>query len=158
VRAVTVPDRQGASVVHATLVLAAARAVYAALWPLAAAALGAGAHRALSMAYALDQATIDDARLAADSIESGFARLFDDVDAVLTPTLAIPAPQVHLRKVVLNGNPVPVLTAPALVLPLAGGGGAPPASLQILAARNQDAAAIAYGALLQPLFPSPNPL
>ena len=171
VRAVTLPDRQGASVVHATLVLAAARAVYADLWPLPAAALGAGTHRALSMAYALDQATIDDARLAADSIESGFARLFDDVDAVLTPTLAIPAPQVHLRKVDLNGNPVPVLTAltletclanltgaPALVLPLAGGGRAPPASLQILAARNQDAAAIAYGALLQPLFDSPNPI
>jgi Asp-tRNA(Asn)/Glu-tRNA(Gln) amidotransferase A subunit family amidase len=166
VRPVTLPDRQATGVVHATLVLAAARAVYAGLWPLDAAALGAGAHRALAAAYALDQAAIDEARLAADAIESGFARLFDDVDAVLTPTLAIPAPQLHLRKVDLNGTSVPVLTAltletclanltgsPALVLPLAAGGAAP-ASLQLLVARDQDAAAISYGALLQPLFHS----
>jgi Asp-tRNA(Asn)/Glu-tRNA(Gln) amidotransferase A subunit family amidase len=166
VRAVMLPDRQGTGAVHATLVLAAARAVYAALWPLDAAALGAGAHRALSIAYALDQATIDAAQHGADAIASGFTRLFDEVDAVLTPTLAIPAPQVHLRKVVLNGNPVPVLTAltletclanltgsPALVLPLAGDGAAP-ASLQLLVPRHQDAAAMSYGALLQPLFPS----
>lgn len=161
VTAIVLPDRKAISRVHATLVLAEARSVYADLWPITPSLLGEGAHHALSMAYRLDQLTIDEAWLESQKIVSEFDRVFDRVDAILTPTLAVEPPPAAARSVLLNGRMVPVVAAllaetcianlsgcPALVLPFPNGMGGGQSSIQLLAPRNRDDVLLQYGAYL----------
>jgi Asp-tRNA(Asn)/Glu-tRNA(Gln) amidotransferase A subunit family amidase len=162
---IVLPDRDTVSAAHGTLVLAQARSVYASLWSTDPAALGGVVHRALSIGYQLDQATIERAQASATKMIEEFNRVFSSVDAILTPTLPVAPPPLGTRSVMLNGRKMPAVAAlvaetcianlagcPALVLPLATGAGNETVSIQVLAPPNKDAALLHFGAYLEPMF------
>jgi Asp-tRNA(Asn)/Glu-tRNA(Gln) amidotransferase A subunit family amidase len=161
---IRLPDREEVRDVHGVLTIAEAKALYANRFPMTPADLGELPYRALSMATRLDRRSIDAAERQAAQIVEDCRRIFDHVDVIIGPTLAVAPPSAQERKVLLGGAMVPTVSAliaetclanvigsPALVLPfrLPGEG---LASIQLMTGRDGDAALFALGARLVHIF------
>lgn len=160
----TSPSAQAADV-HATLVLAEARRVYARWWPDCQMQLGEAARRALLAASGVDDDAIAHADQARAAICRANARVLTEVDVLLSPTLAVLPPRRAEWTVRINGQDTPTVTAlvrqncladltgdPALVMPLRVGSDGPLLSLQLTAARGRDEILFAYAGHLKQML------
>ncbi|WP_188549322.1 amidase [Sediminivirga luteola] len=113
---------------------------------------------ALRMGASLSAMDLVDAYRFQEALLSEAAGLFEQVDAVLTPTMGTAPPELGAESMVLAGQRVPTLTgmnamtvhanllgAPALAVPAGFSTRRLPISAQIIAAPGQDALALAIG-------------
>jgi len=165
-RIVTVhlPDRREVSRVHAQLVLQAAWLQYHDIWEKAGeAALGRTASRALSVGSSCRYDSPEDLQARCSTLQAQWDEVIRRVDCVATPTLPVPVPLVHTRRVSLAGEQASLATALTAETAMANLFGVPSvcfqpafemASLQLTAAAGSDDMLLARAARIEMMMSS----
>lgn len=111
VREIVLPGALEIAEVHGAIVCAEALEIWHEHWPREADRFTPTARKSLSYAAQLTRAEIALAQSRLSGLRAAIARPFDEVDAIVGPTLAIEPPRVGARTAVLWGETVPVVFA-----------------------------------------------
>ena len=162
---VELPDRIELAEMHGAIVCAEALEIWRAQWPRDAAQFAETARSSLAHAASRPPEVLQQARDQLPAARATIARAFDEADALVGPTIAVPPPRVGARRVPFCGFEAPVVFAllaetcpfnvsgnPALSLPLPWlGEGGIPVSLQVATRHDREADALALARTLTAL-------
>lgn len=164
---VELPETLALAEIHGAIVCAEALKVWGDHWPRDADRFGDTARRSLAYAATLTPDVLAGAMAQLPVARAAIGRAFDEADAIIGPTIAVPTPLVGARRAVFHGHEVPVVFAllaemcpynvsghPALSLPLPWpGAGGIPVSMQIATRHERELDALGLARALGRIAP-----